>query len=107
MRSGQYAPVTGAELREVRQRHHLSQVQLAVLACSSIDVRGSQLTARRVQAWEAGKNRMPLAAWEVLSLKLKLMEHGATYLELVNNPAADIVASIMDRYRDTLRTLSK
>ena len=106
MRPGEYAPVSGSELRKLRKQHNLTQAQLAVLARSRVHIGNhGQFIARRIQEWEAGRNRIPLASCELLQLKLKLMEHGATFEELAESPAADVANNIMSRYRNMLREL--
>lgn len=91
-RGGVYAPVSPEELKVLRAKHGLTQAQVGLLARTSV-FKGEKKSfqSRRVQAWEAGENRMPLASWELLVAKLYLMERGVTFEDLVNRPIIDFI----------------
>lgn len=98
MRKGEYADVPPGGLVAIRRKHGLSQVQLAVLASSSIFQKPDSKTlyARRVQAWELGESRVPLANWELLQVKLHLLDRKlATFEELAERPLAEIVQGLI------------
>ena len=96
MKTGEYASITPTAFRELREKHGLTQVQIAVLGRSSFyKNRKGDIQARRVQAWEAGRNRIPLASWELIRLKLLMMEHGmATYEDFSQLAPEDLFTKI-------------
>ena len=106
-RKGEYANVTPEAVLALRRRHGLTQVELAALAGSSIFNGKRGLYARRVQAWEAGpstgrSNRIPLANWEMLQVRLLLLERGiATLDELCSLPLVDLVQNSIDMVKKT------
>jgi transcriptional regulator with XRE-family HTH domain len=92
----EYAPAgSGHKLKKLRRKLGLTQPEVAALARSGISLnKRGQLQARRIQAWEAEKNRIPLATWELLSLKLALIEAGVTtFQELLNSDLAKLFVS--------------
>lgn len=93
MRKGEYADVPPGVLLAIRRRQKLSQVELAALAGSSIfKAKQGYLYARRVQAWEKGESRIPLANWDLLQVRLHLLREGlATLEELCTIPLVRLV----------------
>lgn len=92
-RGGVYAPVSPEELRALRTKHGLTQAQVGLLARTSV-FKGEKKSfqSRRVQAWEAGENRMPLASWELLQVKLSMLQQGGwSFEELVNEPLINLI----------------
>lgn len=97
-RGGEYADIPPGALLAIRRKHSLSQAQLAMLAGSSVfKTRRGVLQARRVQAWESGEHRMPFHNWELLKVRLFLLERGmATFEELATLSLVDLVQRNID-----------
>lgn len=92
MRHGEFANVEPAQIVAARKHHGLTQTQFALLAGSAIYKGKGGLQARRLQAWEAGHSRVPMANWELLQVRLHLLERKlATFEELAYQPLVELV----------------
>lgn len=97
MRHGEFANVEPAQVVAARKHHGLTQTQFALLASSAIYKGKGGLQARRLQAWEAGHCRVPLANWELLQVRLHLLERKlATFEELAYQPLVELVQRNID-----------
>ena len=97
MRNGQFAPIKPEQFLHLRLTHGLSQLQAAALARSGIykDKRG-RLNARRIQDWENGKCRIPLANFEVFSAKLKYLQAGMSFEDVADKSLVALLESNID-----------
>lgn len=97
MRNGQFAPIGPEQFLQLRHNHGLSQLQAAALARSGIykDKRG-RLNARRIQDWENGKCRIPLANFEVFSAKLKFLQAGLSFEDVADKPLVSLLEGNID-----------
>lgn len=89
--------LTGPQLRALREKHDLSQLQLGQLARATISTRpsptgGIDRQCGAVQKWEDGTNDLPAAVAELIETKLFLLEVGwATFDHLVETSLKDIM----------------
>jgi transcriptional regulator with XRE-family HTH domain len=88
--------MTGKQLRELRERHDLTQPQMAQLLRMALQPRASgRKQSAQIYNYENGKTPIPQAAVELLRCKLYLLEKELTTKEeLIERPLDEILADI-------------
>lgn len=97
-----HIPLSGAQLIALREKHNLSQIQLGLLARTTITQRkrksgtsAVKLQASAVQKWEDNTYPIPEDAQELIEAKLYLLETKLASLEdLLKWPLVEIMRDI-------------
>jgi transcriptional regulator with XRE-family HTH domain len=84
--------MTGKQLLALREKHGLTQVQIALLLRMRVSVRPNQRgQSDRVGKWENGNAPIPVAVAETLRAKLYLLEVGLPFDTLLESSLEEIL----------------